>query len=459
MRDVQVNLVSVLQEKGCDEPTSSDLDRGIGSIANVYYKLKKMSEIASYQMRFSCMKSLEGSLNGIREVLDDVAELLELESEWSSKPKILDYTRNSTNFDSLLVRLHRLDSQATNLIKRHFLSLPDTKSMIAIVPKIDQIIELNKSQCSFESEVQYFYKILDSRVEYVKEHFENRKARPPVIRGASRFSGALIWLRCLKSRLTESIRRQVFPLACKNSYLSRCKVSKACCCSVKNTFLQDSREDDWNAIRSQVDAFEAHERKWIHAWNLNTVRHVECLQGPIFSINQDDRTMTALFGENLETFLKDLCLLNKMMYSLPKSLEGPTKIGLQCLGRHHLVLNICNDLESLTLGHDDLIGVLEDNLMEWIFQAGIVMAETMSWASVSSESMMNEVQDRISTLRNIQYTLDSMRQDIRRSLSSIVDNSMVRILRFPHDEYSLEDFFSVLKGNSKQEIPILFNDL
>lgn len=172
------------------------------------------------------MKSLEGSLHGIRGILDDVAELLDLESGWSSKPKILDSidSQNSANLDSLLVRLHGLDSQATNLIKRHFSSLPDTRSMIAIVPKVDQIIAMNKSPCSFESEVQYFYKILDCRLEYIKEHFENRKASPPIIRGASRFSGALIWLRCLKSRLTDSVRRQVLTLACKSLFLLGWKV-------------------------------------------------------------------------------------------------------------------------------------------------------------------------------------------------------------------------------------------
>ena len=232
-----------------------------------------------------------------------------------------------------------------------------------------------------------------------------------------------------------------------------------CCCSVKHTFLQGFRENDWDAIRSQVDAFEAHEKKWIRAWKINTARHMKVLQGPIISINRDDLTVAALFREDLEVFLKDLCLLNEMMYSLPKSLEGPSKIGLQCLGRHRIVLSICHDLKSLTLGHNGSIGVLEDNLMEWIFQAGIVMEDTMSWASVSFESMMNEVQDRISTLRGIKYTLDNMKQDICRSLSSILDNTMVRILRFPHDEYSPEEFFSVLKENSEHEVPTLLNNL
>ena len=230
MPHVQGNLVSMLKEKSCDELTSSDLERSIGSIVNVYCKLKNMSEIAFYQMRFSCMKSLEGSLHGIRGILDDVAELLQLESKWSSTSKILESidSQNSENFDSLLVRLHGLDGQATNLIKRHFSSLPDTKSMIAIAPKINQIIEMNKSQCSFESEVQYFYKILDSRVEYAKDHFEKRKASPPIIRGASRFSGSLIWLRCLKSKLKDSVQRQVFPHVCTSSYLFRWKISKSC---------------------------------------------------------------------------------------------------------------------------------------------------------------------------------------------------------------------------------------
>ena len=232
-----------------------------------------------------------------------------------------------------------------------------------------------------------------------------------------------------------------------------------CCCSVKNTFLQHSHEDDCKAIRSQVYAFEVHEKKWIHAWTMNTTRHLACLQGPIIAINQDDRTVAALFSRDLEIFLKDLCLLNKMMYRLPKSLEGTSSIGLQCLGRHRIVVSICNDLKSLTSGHDSSISVLEDNLMEWIFQAAIVMEDTMSWSSVSSEGLLNEVQDRISTLWNVKYTLDTMKQDIRRSLSSIVDKIMVRILRFPHDEYTPEDFFSVLKENSKQEISLLFNDL
>ncbi len=106
----------------------------------MYSKLKNMSQIAFYQMRFSCMKSLEGSLQGINGILDDVAELLELESEWSSKPKILEIgdSQKAASFDSLLVQLHDLDSQATKLVKRHFSTLPDTKSMIAIAQKMDQ---------------------------------------------------------------------------------------------------------------------------------------------------------------------------------------------------------------------------------------------------------------------------------------------------------------------------------
>lgn len=219
--------MSILKEINCKELTSSDLERSIGPIVDMHSKLKSISEIAFYQMRFSCLKSLEGSLEGIKGILDDVAELLELQSEWSNKPQILEISnlQEAASFDSLLVQLHGLDSRAIDLIKKHFSSLPNTKSMIAIVQKLDQIIEMNTTQCSFESEVQSFYKVLDSRVELLKEHFENRKTSPPVIRGATRFTSALVWLRCVKSRLCESSRRQVPHFACRNSIFYRLKVS------------------------------------------------------------------------------------------------------------------------------------------------------------------------------------------------------------------------------------------
>jgi len=150
-----------------------------------------------------------------------------------------------------------------------------------------------------------------------------------------------------------------------------------------------------------------------------------------------------------------------MMYILPKSLEGPSKIAFQCLGRHRLVLSICSDLKSFKGGHVHVgaIDVLEDTLLEWIFQAGTVMAETVSWTSVSSEGMLNEIRDRVSTLRGVKLTLNTMEKDLRRHIPSIVHKSMGRILRFSDAEFSPEDFFSGLRGVSKHDFPSLFKDL